>query len=134
MTQRDVEIPTPDGACTPACTPEGAGPWPAVIMYPDAGGARAVFREMAHGWSTPATPSSLPDIYYRVGSYEPFDRSPPCSPIRPSATGSGLGQRDEGGGDASTLGRSLDFLAGQPEVAAGPGRHDRATAWAVGCR
>ena len=28
-------------------TPAGDGPWPAIIMYPDAGGTRPTFRAMA---------------------------------------------------------------------------------------
>ena len=40
-TRRDVSIPTPDGSCDASLhTPDGAGPWPAVIMFPDAGGVR----------------------------------------------------------------------------------------------
>ena len=47
MTQRDVSIPTPDGTCDASLhTPDGAGPWPAVIMFPDAGGVRATFHDM----------------------------------------------------------------------------------------
>src|SRR5882757_8313348 len=41
-------ITTPDGTCPVTfATPDGAGPWPAVVMYPDAGGVRDVFRDMA---------------------------------------------------------------------------------------
>ena len=48
MSQRDVLITTPDGTCDASLhTPSGAGPCPAVIMYPDAGGARDTFRAMA---------------------------------------------------------------------------------------
>ena len=48
MAQRDVTIPTPDGDCGATLhTPDGSGPWPAVIMYPDAGGVRPTFHDMA---------------------------------------------------------------------------------------
>jgi dienelactone hydrolase len=48
MTRRDVSIPTPDGSCDASLhTPDGAGPWPAVIMFPDAGGVRPTFHGMA---------------------------------------------------------------------------------------
>ena len=41
-------IHTPDGDCpVTLAIPDGSGPWPAVVMYPDAGGARPVFTEMA---------------------------------------------------------------------------------------
>ena len=37
----DVEVPTQDGVARASLhAPEGSGPWPAVIMYPDAGGTR----------------------------------------------------------------------------------------------
>ena len=39
MPQRDVEIRTTDGTSGASLSvPDGAGPWPAVIMFPDAGG------------------------------------------------------------------------------------------------
>src|SRR6478735_4914550 len=76
MTQRDVEIPTPDGTCNATLhSPEGAGPWPAVIMYPDAGGVRPTFHEMATRLASRGYAVLLPDIYYRSGAYEPFDLS-----------------------------------------------------------
>ncbi len=78
MTQRDVEIPTPDGTCDASLhTPEGAGPWPAVIMYPDAGGVRQTFHEMAQQLADQGYAVLLPDIYYRVGrlrAVRPLDR------------------------------------------------------------
>ena len=41
MTVLDVTVPAPDGNCRASLhLPEGDGPWPAVIMYPDAVGAR----------------------------------------------------------------------------------------------
>ena len=76
MAQRDVEIPTPDGTCDASLhTPEGAGPWPAVIMYPDAGGVRPTFHEMAQQLADKGYAVLLPNIYYRSGAYEPFDLS-----------------------------------------------------------
>ncbi|MGB1225505.1 MAG: dienelactone hydrolase family protein, partial [Mycobacterium sp.] len=41
-------VTTADGTCPVSIhTPTGAGPWPAIIMYPDAGGVRPTFRAMA---------------------------------------------------------------------------------------
>ena len=50
--QRDFSIPTPDGTCDASLhTPAGTGPWPAVIMFPDAGGVRATFHSLRHTYA-----------------------------------------------------------------------------------
>ena len=48
MPQRDVTIPTADGTLDASLHIPGVGdgPWPAVIMFPDAGGLRPAFRDM----------------------------------------------------------------------------------------
>ena len=74
MTQRNVEIDTEDGTCPGALSlPEGEGPWPAVIMFPDAGGMRDTLRQMGERLSALGYIVLVPDFYYRHGSYEPFD-------------------------------------------------------------
>lgn len=66
-------VTTPDGSCPVSLhTPEGDGPWPGVVVYPDAGGVRPTFRDMAdtlagHGYAV-----LLPDVYYRDGDWAPF--------------------------------------------------------------
>ena len=48
VVEKDVNIKTPDGTCDAALFyPEGAGKWPAVLMWPDILGLRPVFRDMA---------------------------------------------------------------------------------------
>ena len=43
----DVEVPAPDGRSHGTLhVPDGDGPWPGVLMYPDAGGVRETFRQM----------------------------------------------------------------------------------------
>ena len=56
-----------------AAHPAGAGPWPAVIMFPDAGGVRDTFHAMAQRLADLGYAVLLPNIYYRAGAYEPFD-------------------------------------------------------------
>jgi dienelactone hydrolase len=60
VTTIDVDVPMEDGTAAASLhVPEGSGPWPAVIMYPDAGSTRGVFREMADrlaGEDDPASP------------------------------------------------------------------------------
>jgi carboxymethylenebutenolidase len=74
MTQRDVQVSTPDGT-SPASLhiPDGEGPWPAVIMYPDAGGLRDTMREMGDRLAGLGYVTLIPDFYYRHGDWAPFD-------------------------------------------------------------
>jgi carboxymethylenebutenolidase len=47
VTEKNVEIKTADGVSDSALYyPSGRGPWPAVLIWPDIGGLRPVFREM----------------------------------------------------------------------------------------
>lgn len=72
--QHFVEIETPDGACPAALSvPSGAGPWPAVIMFPDAGGMRETMRQMGERLSGAGYVVLVPDFYYRIGPYDPVD-------------------------------------------------------------
>ena len=74
MTQRSVEIQTEDGTCPAALSiPDHEGPWPAVIMFPDAGGMRDTMRQMGERLSGLGYVVLVPDFYYRNGPYEPID-------------------------------------------------------------
>jgi carboxymethylenebutenolidase len=74
MTQRTVEIKTEDGTCPATLSiPAGEGPWPAVIMFPDAGGMRDTMRQMGERLSRLGYVVLVPDFYYRNGPYEPVD-------------------------------------------------------------
>jgi carboxymethylenebutenolidase len=76
MPRIDVGVTTPDGNCDATLhVPEGSGPWPGVIMYPDAGGARETFREMGDRLAAGGYVVLVPDVYYRVGGFEPFSMS-----------------------------------------------------------
>jgi carboxymethylenebutenolidase len=74
MPQRDVTIQTTDGTLDASLhTPGlGDGPWPAVIMYPDAGGRRPTFDDMAQTLADFGYVVLVPNPYYRVGPFEPF--------------------------------------------------------------
>ena len=74
MTQRSVEVRTADGTCPAALSvPDGEGPWPAVIMFPDAGGMRDTMRQMGERLSGLGYVVLVPDFYYRNGPYDPVD-------------------------------------------------------------
>ena len=67
-------ITTADGTCAVTlCTPEGGGSRPGVILYPDAGGTRGTFREMAAQLAGLGYAVLVPDIYYRDAGWAPFD-------------------------------------------------------------
>lgn len=67
-------IKTPDGTCpVTLALPDGPGPWPGVVMYPDAGGSRPAIRDMAQRLADLGYAVLVPDVYYRAGSWAPFD-------------------------------------------------------------
>ena len=67
-------VTTPDGSCPVRLfTPEGQGPWPGVVMIPDAGGVRQTFFDMAAELADYGYAVLLPDVYYRQGDWAPFD-------------------------------------------------------------
>lgn len=67
-------VTTTAGTCrVTVATPDGQGPWPAVVMYPDAGGPRPAFDEMAARLAALGYVVLVPDIYYRNAGWAPFD-------------------------------------------------------------
>lgn len=120
MAQRIVIINTPDGACDASLhTPDGEGPWPGVIMFTDAGGVRPTFHSMAQRLADLGYTVLLPDLYYRIGPIEPFDMHTVfADPEERTRLMSLVATVTK---DAATrdTGAFLEFLAHQPEVAAG---------------
>ncbi len=74
MPQLTDTVVTAGGSCAVALfTPEGPGPWPGVVVYPDAGGMRDTFEQMAATLAGFGYAVLLPDVYYRHGDWAPFD-------------------------------------------------------------
>ena len=74
MSVTRVDIDTPDGRLDcHVCTPEGAGPWPGVILYMDAFGIRPDLASMAQRLASNGYVVAVPNLYYRSGAYAPFD-------------------------------------------------------------
>jgi carboxymethylenebutenolidase len=73
MKQEQVTIQAKDGACSAyVLTPDGMGPWPAVIFYMDAFGIRPAMIEMATHVASHGYVVLLPDLFYRFGPYGPY--------------------------------------------------------------
>lgn len=74
MPHEQITITTRDGNC-PAhlFAPGGGRNGPAVIFYMDAGGIRPAVLGMAERLSQAGYVVLLPDLFYRYGSYGPFD-------------------------------------------------------------
>jgi carboxymethylenebutenolidase len=74
MSEQQVSIEMKDGTCKAwVLTPEGTGPWPAVIFYMDAFGIRPGMVQMAKHLASQGYVVLLPDLYYRLGAYGPLD-------------------------------------------------------------
>ena len=118
MTQRDVSIPTPDGTCDASVhTPDGTGPWPAVIMFPDAGGVRPTFHDMAQQLADLGYAVLLPKVFYRLGEFAPFDMRTVFADADERKRLMGMVASvtmETATRDTEAI---LDFLATQPEVA-----------------
>ena len=76
MQERNVDIATRDGKMDAFIThPDGAGPYPAVIIYMDAPGIREELYDIARRVGTVGYYVMVPDLYYRHGRkrYTPGD-------------------------------------------------------------
>jgi carboxymethylenebutenolidase len=74
MRRQDVQIPAPDGHSHGTLhLPDGAGPWPGVLVFPDAGGARETIRQMGDRLASMGYVALIPDIYYRAGQWASFN-------------------------------------------------------------
>ncbi|MEU1148089.1 dienelactone hydrolase family protein [Streptomyces sp. NPDC005863] len=119
-----LQIPAPDGRAEAlAAFPDEGGRHPAVLMYPDAFGIRPVLREMAEELAGHGYYVLVPHIFYRTGPVPLFDLP---EHIGEQARTALLAQvmplieehtADRVRRDAEAY---LEFLAGRPEVAAGP--------------
>ena len=116
-----IEIKTRDGIC-PAYVyrPTGRGPWPAVLVYMDGPGIRPAILEVGERLATYGYFVLLPDLFYRVGPYEPMNprtlfsdpekRKMLMEKFFPSATQALV---------MSDTQAFLDYLAAQPDVKPG---------------
>lgn len=78
MPSGPITIRMRDGDCrahvaTPSGDGSGGGPWPAVILYMDAGGMRPAVVGMAERLARSGFLALVPDLFYRFGAYAPLD-------------------------------------------------------------
>ena len=118
VVETDVEIKTPDGTADAALYhPQGKGPWPAVLVWPDVLSLRPAFREMGRRLASAGYVVLVPNLYYRAkrapvveGSFNyavPEDRAK-LAPLRATVTPEGTVR------DAVAY---LAFLDAQPQTA-----------------
>jgi carboxymethylenebutenolidase len=71
MTTSRIQVATPDGACTTeVVTPKGSGPWPAVIVFFDAGGLRPAQTRIAERIAEGGYVVLQPDLFHRAPPIE----------------------------------------------------------------
>lgn len=119
MSRTEVSIPTPDGnARAFVFTPEGRGPWPAVIFFMDAPAIRPALFGMSQRLADHGYYVLLPDMFWRAGPYEPIDiaKAFKDEAARREVFGRLMGSTNPEK-QMSDTGAFLDFLAKQPEVA-----------------
>jgi carboxymethylenebutenolidase len=72
MTHDVITVQTADGQCpVHLFAPDGAGRWPAVIMFMDAHGVRPELYDMAKRLADGGYVVALPNLYYRTGFHAP---------------------------------------------------------------
>ena len=117
MPRIDVHIPTNDGVSNAALhVPEGAGPWPGVLVFTDIFGTRDAFLSIGERLAGLGYVALIPDVYYRgdvLGAVRYADgvqrreRAEPA--LRPHV------HPDQRAGDRHA-GAYADFLLARPEV------------------
>jgi carboxymethylenebutenolidase len=121
LSRTDVTIPTPEGdmrsfVFTPG---QGQGPWPTVMFIMDAPAIRPALFEMGERLASNGYYVLMPDMFWRLGPYEPIDvKAVSADPERRAATfGRMMGSTNPQKAVAD-VGAALKWLEGQPEAKA----------------
>lgn len=117
MPRLDVQIPTSDGQSAATLhVPDGDGPWPGVLIYPDAGGVRETMRRMGDHLADMGYVALLPDTYYRAGEWAPFDMATLFTDPQERTRMGTLAGVLTNNKIVEDAGAFLDFLLARPEV------------------
>ena len=121
MARTELTVAAADGSCVVSLhVPAGVEKHPGVVLYPDAGGARETFCAMGDRLAALGYVVLVPDVYYRVGGYEPFAIDTVFSdPVERGRLMDLAGTLTPAMSvrDADTF---VDALTGRPEVTPGP--------------
>jgi carboxymethylenebutenolidase len=113
----DVQVPAADGHSNGTLhVPEGDGPWPGVLVFPDAGGVRQTFRQMGDRLAGMGYVVLIPDIYYRAGQWAPFDVATLFSDKKERARMRRIAAALTNEAIIADAGAYGDFLLARPEV------------------
>src|SRR5581483_11880690 len=117
MPHIEVEIKTQDGICPKhVYTPEGVGPWPAVIVFEDAIGIRPATLEIAERIAEAGYYTLMPNLFYRVG----FTAGDPASLFSDPETRKDMTTRIMPSASPANVARDMEsflaFLDEQPDV------------------
>jgi carboxymethylenebutenolidase len=113
----DVQVPAADGDSNGTLhVPEGDGPWPGVLVFPDAGGVRQTFSRMGDRLAGMGYVVLIPDIYYRAGQWAPFDVATLFSDDEERARMRRLAAALTNEAIIADAGAYGDFLLARPEV------------------
>ncbi|MFC4586355.1 dienelactone hydrolase family protein [Sphaerisporangium corydalis] len=117
MPRVDTQIPTPDGHSDATLhLPDGDGPWPGVLVFPDAGGTRETFLRMGDRLAGMGYVALIPDTYYRAGQWAPFDVATLFTDDQERARMGKLAGVLTNDRIVSDSGAYADFLLARPEV------------------
>lgn len=117
MARIDVQIPAPDGQSNGTLhVPDGDGPWPGVVVFPDAGGARETMREVGDRLAEMGYVALVPDIFYRAGDWAPFDMATVFSDSSERTRMFGMIGELTNDRIIADSGAYADFLLARPEV------------------
>jgi carboxymethylenebutenolidase len=119
---KTISIKTRDGQCTGyVYTPNGAGPWPAVLVFMDGLAIRPAMLELGARLASYGYYVLLPDLFYRSGPYEPMDpRAVFGDPEKRKLWMEKFMALATIANIMSDTQAFLDFLGAQPEVRPGP--------------
>jgi dienelactone hydrolase len=117
MRRLDVQIPAADGHSHGTLhVPDGDGPWPGVLVFPDAGGTRETFGRMGDRLAGMGYVALIPDIYYRAGRWAPFDAATLFTDSQERARLGTLVSVLTNDRVIADAGAYADFLLARPEV------------------
>lgn len=91
MQERHVHVSTPDGKMeTFIVHPDGAGPFPVVVMFQNVGGLSDILRGMARRVAQEGYYCAVPSLYYRLGTIviDPDSKDEKILALRKIASGS----------------------------------------------